>query len=131
MKEESEKSKTVQGYRRLLVWQKSCLLVKKGLRILREVRKDFVSWVIVKQAVRSLLSARSNIVEGWCGHPGRGLVSYLEISRGSVGETEDWFYALYEEGYITEEACQDFSRDCEELIAMLTSFVSKIKQKAH
>ncbi len=129
MKVETTPKEVVQGYRKLLVWQRACLLVKKGLKMIKEVKKDFISWVIVKQAVRSLLSVRANIVEGWCGHPGKGFVSYLEIARGSVGETEDWFFALAEENYITAEAFQDFSKDCEELIAMLTSLIKKIKQK--
>ncbi|MBI4159589.1 four helix bundle protein [Candidatus Wolfebacteria bacterium] len=122
MEDESQ----VKDYKNLLVWQKACALIKKGLRIIREAKKDFVSWAIIRQLVRSLFSIRSNIVEGWCGHRGKSFVSYLEISRGSTGESEDWFYALYDEGYITKETYDDFSKDCRELMAMLTGLIKSI-----
>jgi four helix bundle protein len=118
----------VQTHRDLLVWQKACELIKQGLKILRGTRKDFVSWVIIQQAVRSLLSARANIVEGWCSHQGKSFASYLEVARGSAGETEDWFYALWDEGYISEKDYQAVSRLCGELMAMLTSFIRNIRQ---
>jgi four helix bundle protein len=125
----NKNNRKIQNYRDLLVWQKSCQLIKKALKILRKVKKDFISWAIIKQLINSLFSIRANIVEGWCSHQGKSLASYLEISRGSTGETEDWFYALYDEGYITEDDYQDISKDCRELMAMLTSFINKIRKK--
>jgi four helix bundle protein len=122
-------SKSIKTHRDLLVWQKACGLIKKGLRILRDVKKDFISWAIIKQLVRSLLSIRSNIVEGWCSHQGKSFASFLEISRGSTGETEDWYYALYEEGYISKAVYDDVEKDCEELIAMLTGLIGAIRRK--
>lgn len=124
-----DNNKKIQDYRNLLIWQKACLLIKKGLRILKSVKKDFISWAIIKQVVNSLLSIRANIVEGWCGHYGKSFASFLEIARGSAGETEDWFYALFDEKYITEEIYQDFSKDCREIMAMLTSLINKIRNK--
>ena len=121
--------KKVYSYRDLLVWQKARALTKKGLRILRTVKRDFVSQAIIAQLVRSLFSVRSNIVEGWCSHQGKSFASYLEISRGSTGETEDWFSALYEEGYISRQDFEDISRDCQELLAMLTGLVRKVRSK--
>lgn len=124
-----ENNRQIKDYRDLLVWQKSCRLIKKGLRALREVKKDFISWAIIKQLVNSLLSIRANIVEGWCSHYGKSFASYLEISRGSAGETEDWFFALYDEKYISKEIYDDISKDCRELMAMLTGFINKIRRK--
>lgn len=121
-------NKKIEYYRDLLVWQKACQLIKKGLKVLRDTKKDFISWAIIKQLVPSLLSIRANIVEGWCSHQGKSFVSYLEISRGSTGETEDWFYALYDEKYITEDMYKDISKDCRELIAMLTGLINKIRK---
>ena len=121
--------KTPYSYKDLLVWQKACQLIKKGLRILRTVKKDFISWAIVSQLVRSIFSVRSNIVEGWCGHQGKGFASYLEISRGSAGESEDWFFALYDEKYITRKDYEDISDNCQELIAMLTNLIKKVRSK--
>ncbi len=126
---DSKDNKKVRDYRDLLVWQKACQLIKNGLRILKGVKKDFISWAIIKQLVSSLLSIRANIVEGWCSHRGKSFASYLEIARGSTGETEDWFYALYDEKYISEKDYQDIHRDCRELMAMLTSFINKIRKQ--
>ncbi len=102
-------------------------MIKKGLTILRDVKRDFVSWAIIKQLVSSPLSIRANIVEGWYSHKGKSLASYLEISRGSVGESEDWFYALCDEGYIDRKTYESISKDCNEIIAMLTSFVKTLR----
>lgn len=122
-------NKAVKDYRDLLIWQKSCQLIKKALKILRDVNKDFISWAIIKQLIKSLLSIRANIVEGWCSHQGKSFASYLEIARGSTGETEDWFYALYDEKYISEKDYQDIYQDCRELMAMLTGLINKIRRK--
>jgi len=122
------KSPKIKDYRDLFVWQKACQLIKKGLKILRDAKKDFISWAIIKQLVASLLSIRANIVEGWCGHHGKSFASYLEIARGSTGETEDWFYALYDEKYITETMYNDVSKDCRELMAMLSGLINKIRK---
>ncbi|MBI5220826.1 MAG: four helix bundle protein [Candidatus Liptonbacteria bacterium] len=127
MPENSEKTGKIKDYRDLLVWQKSCQLISKGLKILRAVRKDFVSEAIVRQLVRSLLSIRANIVEGWCGHRGKSFISFLEISRGSAGETEDWFFALCSEGYISEDTYIDISKNCRELMAMLTGLIRALR----
>lgn len=124
-----ENNKEIKNYRDLLVWQKSCQLIKNGLPILRNVKKDFISLAILNQGVRSLLSTRSNIVEGWCSHQGKSFASYLEISRGSAGETEDWFYALYGENYISKSDYESISNNCRELMAMLTGLISKIRKK--
>lgn len=121
-------NKKVQDYRDLLIWQKACRLIKKSLKVLRDTEKDFISWAIIKQLTPSLLSIRANIVEGWCSHFGKSFASYLEIARGSTGETEDWFYALYDEKYIKEDVYKDISKDCRELMAMLTSFINKIRK---
>ena len=129
MKEFMTTEKKIKSHRDLLVWQKSCLLIKKSLKVLRDVKKDFISWAIMKQLVNSLFSIRANIVEGWYSHHGKSFASYLEISRGSAGETEDWFYALCDEKYIDRNVYEDIAKDCQELIAMLTGFINKIRDR--
>lgn len=120
--------RAIKSPRDLLVWQKTSVLLKEAFVLLRAIKMDFVSSAIISQVTRSLFSIRSNIVEGWYSHRGKSFASYLEIARGSVGETDDWFYALLEEKYISKEQYESITVKCKELIAMLTGFINKIRK---
>lgn len=118
----------INSYKDLLVWQKAHQLVKKAFKIIKTVKKDFISWEIIKQLVRSVTSISANIVEGYYSHKGKNFVSHLEISKGSTGETDYWLFELCDNGYISKDIYEDASRDCTELIKMLSSFVNKIRK---
>lgn len=53
---------------------------------------------------------------------------YLEIARGSAGETEYWLYVLKEVGDISTEEYKNFEEGYDEILKMLTSIVSKIRK---
>jgi len=121
----------INSYKELLVWQKAHQLVKKVFALIKKVKKDYISWEIIKQLVRSVTSIPANIVEGFYSHHGKNFASHLEISRGSTGETDYWLFELCDNGYITEEQYKEISLDCIELIRMLSSFIKKIKLSNH
>lgn len=118
----------IESYKDLIVWQKAHALVKKIFQLIRELKKDYISWEIIKQLIRSVTSIPANIVEGYYSHQGKNFASHLEISRGSTGETDYWLFALYDSGYISKNKYEEFSRDCFELIRMLSSFANKIRK---
>ena len=120
----------ISSYKDLLVWQKAHQLVKKVFKITKAVNKDFISWEIIKQLVKSVTSIPANIVEGYYSHQGKNFASHLEISRGSTGETDYWLFELHDNGYISQSQYEDASRDCNELIKMLSSFINKIRKKS-
>ncbi len=118
----------INSYKDLLVWQKAHQLVKEIFKIIKTIKKDFISWEIIKQLVRSVTSTPANIVEGYYSHRGKNFISHLEISRGSTGETDYWLFELYDNGYVQKEIYQEVSRNCTELIKMLSSFINKIRK---
>lgn len=94
------------NYRDLLVWQNAYSLIKKGLRILREVKKDFV-WVghcqsVSKSTLLLPVKYRGAVAQSHCG---RNFAPYLEFGgcRGQQERRKDWsyashtFYALHDE----------------------------------
>lgn len=119
----------INSYKDLLVWQKAHQLVKKVFKIIKTVKKDSISWEIIKQLIRSVTSIPANIVEGYYSHKGKNFISHLEISRGSTGETDYWLFELCDNSYIPENTYKDASRDCTELIKMLSSLINKIQKK--
>jgi len=116
------------SYKDLLVWQKAHQLVKKVFKIIKTIKKDFISWELIKQIVRSATSIPANIVEGYYSHQGKNFASHLEISRGSTGETDYWLFELCDNGYLSKDQYDDVSKDCLELIKMLSSFINKIRK---
>ncbi|HCX27821.1 MAG TPA: four helix bundle protein [Candidatus Portnoybacteria bacterium] len=118
----------INSYKDLLVWQKAHQLVKKVFKIIKSVKKDFISWELIKQLVRSATSVPANIVEGYYSHHGKNFASHLEISRGSTGETDYWLFELYDNGYLSKNECEETSENCYELIKMLSSFISKLRK---
>lgn len=71
----------IKTYKELIVWQKAHLLVKEIFKLIREIKKDTVSFEIIKQLIRSSTSIPANIVEGHYSHQGKNFASHLEISR--------------------------------------------------
>jgi four helix bundle protein len=118
----------INSYKDLLVWQKAHQLVKNTFAIIKPIKKDFISWELIKQLVRSVTSISANIVEGYYSHKGKNFASHLEISKGSTGETDYWLYELHDNGYLSGGTYNEVSNDCTELIKMLSSFINKIRK---
>ena len=51
----------------------------------------------------------------------------MEIARGSEGETDYWIVVLVEIGQIDEVKGDNLRKDCQEIIAMLTGLINKIR----
>lgn len=124
-----DKSYQIKSYKDLFVWQKAHQLIRKTFLIIRRIKKDVISWEIIKQLVKSATSISANIVEGYYSHKGKNFVSHLEIAKGSSGETDNWFFELYSNGYILKEEYEDVSKDCFEIIRMLSGLINKIRDK--
>jgi four helix bundle protein len=124
-----DKNYPIKSYKDLLVWQKAHQLIGKIFCLVKKARKDVISWEIIKQLVRSATSIAANIVEGYYSHKGKTFISHLEIAKGSAGETDNWIFELYSNGYITKEEYEDASKDCFEIIKMLSGLINKIRER--
>ena len=126
---ESVKSKPtkITTYQDLLVWQKAHRLAVELYKLSKIKKKGFADWEIWRQAIDAAFSAPANIVEGFYSHRGKSFASHLEISRGSIGETDYWIFVLCEIDQIDKKKSEQLRGECQEIIGMLTSLISKIR----
>ena len=76
-----------QGYKDLLVWQKSMDLVKIIYRITDQLAYQ-EKFVLLPQMLRSAISIPSNIAEGWSRNRNLEFLRFLEIAYASSCELE-------------------------------------------
>lgn len=117
----------IKNYKDLLVWQRSHKLAIELYKLSKKRKAIFAEWEIWKQAIRAAFSVPANIVEGYHSHRGNNFASHLEISRGSVGETQYWVIVLAELGFIERKNGDELVNVYSEVIAMLTGFIRKIR----
>ena len=110
-----------------MVWQRSHKLALRLYQLSKIKKKSFTDWEIWKQAISSGFSSPANIAEGFHSHRGKSFASHLEIARGSQGETHYWIFVLAEIGQISRIEAEKLRNECEEVIAMLTGLINKIR----
>lgn len=117
----------IKSYQDLIVWQRSHKLALEIYGLSRVRKKGFADWEIWKQAIRAAFSVPANIAEGFHSHRGKSYASHLEISRGSAGETDYWLLVLSQIGQIDASKAEKLRLECQEIIAMLTGLIGKIR----
>ncbi len=108
------------NYKQLVVWQKAHELAKKVYILTKEFPKE-ETYGITAQLRRAVLSVPTNIVEGYGRRTKGELSRFLDISRGSLAETEYLLDFSKELGYIKADI---FEIRCliEEVSKLLWSF---------
>jgi four helix bundle protein len=76
-----------QGYKDLIVWQKSMQLVKLLYDLCDQLPK-IEQYILISQMLRAVISIPSNIAEGWSRHRKLEFIRFLEISFASCCELE-------------------------------------------
>lgn len=122
----SASGEQIKSFRDLKVWQKGHVLAIRSIGICRKLPNNEETRMVKGQLIRSVTSVPANIAEGYGSYSGKGFARYLRIARGSVTETEYWFYLLYDLKYVNREEYEELSENCRELIAMLSSFITKL-----
>ena len=95
-------------------------------RFLSEQKKEFV---ISKQLLRSGTSIGANIRESKNAESSSDYVHKLSIALKEADETQYWLDVLYMSNIIEETEYTSMNNDVKELIALLTSIITKIKSK--
>ncbi len=75
------------GYKDLLVWQKSMALVRLVYKLGDELPKQ-EQFILLAQMLRAAISVPSNIAEGWSRNRKLEFIRYLEIAYASCCELE-------------------------------------------
>lgn len=113
------------GYKDLKVWQKSLELAVFAYDITQKFPQD-ERFGIISQIRRSAVSIPSNIAEGSKRGTPKDFKQFLRIALGSGAELETQFEISRRLGFLGENEYNDVSIRLEEIMKMLTVFISRI-----
>ncbi len=89
------------GYMTLHVWQNAVLLYKEVCRVFRSFPYELKR--VASQEIASTDSTHRNIAEGYCRKSINEYLQFLNIAKGSIGETVSGIYAYYKADQINKE----------------------------
>lgn len=115
----------MQGFKELIVWQKSMELVEEVYRIIRLLPPD-EKYALADQIKRSAVSIPSNIAEGRGRNSDREFLRFLNIANGSAYELETQLIICQRLGYMRTEQLQKAFRLCNEICRMLNAIIKKL-----
>lgn len=95
-------------------------------KFLTEQKKEFV---ISKQILRSGTSIGANVRESKNAESSSDYIHKLSIALKEADETQYWLEVLFLSNTIEENEYSSMNNDVKELIALLTTIISKIKNK--
>ena len=97
------------GYKKLIVWQKSHLLVMEIYKITSNFPKDEL-FGLTSQMRRSAVSIPANIVEGYSRRSIKEKLNFYNIARGSLSELEYYIDLSSDLAYIKKEEYQKLEK---------------------
>ena len=95
-------------------------------KYLCEEKKEYV---MSKQVLRSGTSIGANIAEAFFAQSDADFAAKLQISRKEAGETIYWIELLSESDYLDSKLADSLSKDCNELLKLLTASIITIRAK--
>lgn len=102
------------------------------LDVLKDIErfpKNAVSRVIIYQIIRSVGSISSNIAEGFNAMTTKQYISFVDTSRRSSAESENWLYKLKDIGYLQEDIADARINECLETNKMLYGLMNSLKKR--
>ena len=100
--------------------------ISKLYTYLCEEKKEYV---FSKQILRSGTSIGANVRESVNAQSRMDFINKLNIALKEANETEYWLDLLWRSGLITLQQYESLNEDCIELIKILKSIISSMKQK--
>ncbi len=91
--------------------------------------KSGVSKTLVNQLLRSGTSVGANVQEGQSSQSEADFLAKYNIACKEARETHYWLRLLVATNLISEEQVKDQTKECNELVAILTVIVKKLKAK--
>ncbi|GBE34651.1 hypothetical protein BMS3Bbin06_01180 [bacterium BMS3Bbin06] len=121
--------KQLKHFNDLIVWQRSHRLFLDVVKDIENFHQNAVLREIIRQIVRSVGSISSNIAEGFNAMTTRQYISFLDISRRSSAESENWFYKLRDLGYLKKDIAEIRINECLEINKMLYGLMRSLREK--
>lgn len=118
----------IKSYKELIVWQKAMMLVKEVF-ILTGSFPSSELYGIVSQMRRAAVSIPSNIAEGYGRNSPKEYVQFFYIAYGSALELETQLLIAKSLGFAKEEDFVKVNVLLDEVLRMLHSMATKMKDK--
>jgi four helix bundle protein len=119
---------TAQGFRDLLVWQKSMLLVKQIYLMTRQFPSG-EKFGLTSQMRRAAVSIPSNIAEGQARRSTGEFIQFISNAEGSVAELETQLEIAGDLGYCTAAQKESVLGLAEEVRKMLNSLRRRLEDR--
>ena len=118
--------KSINGYKDLIVWQKSMDLVDEIYKLARLLPKEEL-YALSDQMRRAAVSIPSNIAEGYERKSKKEYSQFLSVARSSRAEIETQILICIRQGFFTQEKADKVFGLCDEIGKMLNSLITKIE----
>lgn len=118
----------INKFEELNIWRLSLRITKEIYDITskKEFSKDYF---LRDQIRRAIVSASSNIVEGFEKNNNNEFIRFLKIAKGSTGETRNQLYIALAVNYITKEEFDKINKDLESLASQIGKFITYLENK--
>lgn len=115
------------SYKKLIMWQKASLFVESVYEGTKDFPKDEV-YGLTSQLRRAALSVVLNIVEGYARNTKGDFRRFLDISLGSLSESEYLLELSLRLGYLNQKTYDLMENYREESGRLIWSYRNKIKE---
>ena len=119
----------MQRYRDLEVWKRSHALVLRIYQLTKSF-PDEERFGLTSQLRRAAVSVPANIAEGSKRRKSQDYARFLNISEGSLSETDYLLLCSKDLGYLPESALEPIASEIEEVSRMLYRLRLKVEQEA-
>jgi four helix bundle protein len=118
----------IQSFEDLRIWKETHALAKEIHQLVKKYPPE-EKYEIVPQLRRASVSVPANIAEGFEREHTKEFINFLNIAKGSLGETRYYIILSYELGYLTEAEYRTLNGKCINLSKMIGGLIYKLKQK--
>ncbi|MFZ2654906.1 MAG: four helix bundle protein [Victivallales bacterium] len=127
---EFEQRKNInRGYRKLIVWTDAIDYYVQTCRIF--ARFPYELKRVVSQAIASSDSIHRNIAEGYCRRSIKEYLNFLNIAKGSMGESISGLHAYYAAGQLTVEEFNEIDGLAYKLENGLLRLIESLEKKSY
>ncbi len=121
--------KEIKHFTDLIVWQKAHQLFLDAIEDVRKFPKTQAARIVANQLIRSIGSASANTAEGFNSRSLKKYIFYLDTSRNSSSEAENWYYKVRDARWLDIALCGKRIEVCSELQKMLYRMMEKLKKR--
>lgn len=113
----------------LKVWRMAHQLFLDALKDVENFPKSDAGRIVSNQLIRAIGSMSANIAEGFNSRTTRQYISYLDISRNSSSELENWYYKVRDTKWLDKDMANKRIGTCIEIHKMLQRIITTLEER--